>query len=311
MASQTADDVPLVVVDVRQIMDQVHREVTELLLEGVQKAAHICAAECAKQVVAARREMYQHFQAQQRGPSPLSAPLSAPRSPAVASSLPVIPGPIRSMASPTAVLAGSQAGGHAAPEAPQPSQDLQPNGSAVARSNTTPRTTPQSSRTPMSTLNGGSYSPVSDTLVTSGGAYDTYIDTQDAVQSLEDRTRRAARAMDLVEEAIQLAANAADSMAAEVTDKMLQDLGGSTEIMQPPGDLIMEAKSNAKNEERGDALTTLAKTLCECPPLPLSSAAAQATPNAADLPNKLGEANTKRETSQAVLSLPVTDMMGL
>jgi len=288
MMTANLDDLPLVVTDVRQVMDEVHREVTELLLEGVQKAAHFCASECAKQVVAARREMYQHFQAQFQL-------ASSPWCPAVASSLPPMRESARTTAPPSAPVAPSQDTTEQPVNAARELvEDHQPDMPTAARSTSTLQMTPQISRTSMSTPGGESYSP--ETLATSG-AYDTYIDTQDAVQSLEDRTRRAARAMDLVEEAIQLAVDAADNMKVDAIDNSfplssvdpvgknvhstsekfwwpvdtpLQ--GAASDTMSPPAGLIFEAAGGATSGVTGDALAMLAKTLSECQPIPLESA---------------------------------------
>lgn len=209
-----ADDL---MIDMNQLMEAVREEVTALMLDGVHKTASLCASTCAQHVVAARRQMHQRLKGRNGGTTPNSMPtptnstgflgltprqhlralprvaaVEARGAPATASNMPR-PIPIYT---PVPGCSLDQA-------AADDDQNDVPGAFVFAGSrgatppNLTPRMTPST--------NG-----VFPDSLDSSMAYDTLVDTRDAVQSLEDKTRMASRAMELIEEAIKVATDVAD-----------------------------------------------------------------------------------------------------
>lgn len=214
---RAAEDLAL---DVSRLMDGVREEVMTLMLDGVQKTASFCASLCAERIVAARREMQRRWAEERReleriygipgnfGVSPMAM------SPASSAFLPFAPGQsdssVQTLPPVRAVPLVWQ------PEVPMPAMVKGPNGSLVNGHGSTLRghsgasmaatttVTPFSGLSPRTTsnLNGGP--PLE--------SYDaSFIDAYDAVQTLEERTNMAARAMDLLDEALQAAAEATSS----------------------------------------------------------------------------------------------------
>lgn len=225
-----AEDLAL---DVSRLMDTVRDEVMALMQEGMQKTASFCASLCAERIVAARRDMQRRWAEERReleryhgipgsqsagpmSPAPMGFPPFSPVKPDVAPSarpptrtLPVVcqpdasPGSVKttkhapaagswpglSAARPPALTAGLHS---AFPSEPRAVGAV---GAAAA---------PFSGMSPCgaSNLNGA----------VALESYDaSFIDAYDAVQTLEERTSMAARAMDLLDEALQAAAEATTS----------------------------------------------------------------------------------------------------
>mmetsp|Transcript_50907 Transcript_50907/g.80757 ORF Transcript_50907/g.80757 Transcript_50907/m.80757 type:complete len:366 (-) Transcript_50907:26-1123(-) len=182
-----------VTVDIAKLMEAIRQEVTTLMLDGVQKTASFCASQCAKHVVAARREMHQRLLDQRSEferiqgvrlqglssgscsatPGSTSFAMSSSRK----SALPTMPNS-RSSHTPRSATEGLPAFG------------------------SSPRITTH--LTPRTHISGA------DEVACS--AYDTYIGVHEAVQNLEDRTQLARTAMEAIEEAIK-------SSAVDVTSK--------------------------------------------------------------------------------------------
>jgi len=150
-------------------MDTVREEVLTIMQDSMQKTASFCASLCAERIVAARRELQHRWAAERQE---LERLYSLPSGGSTAANAASLATPLSTgflpFVSPTAFV-GVGGGGENSP-----------------------------SRAP-SFLNGG---PPSE-------SYDaTFIDAYDAVQTLEERTNMAARAMDLLDEALQTAAGA-------------------------------------------------------------------------------------------------------
>jgi len=262
--------------DVNRLMEVVRQEVTALMLEGVQKTASFCASQCAKHVVAARREMHQRLTEQRRD---FERQGLLPRCRSVSPAATGGTGGATSLVSPAAALCtprrlcnGGSSGGGGAAERPGrgllwphalPHGDAegvpslpavrsivhQPVGTAALTPRSfaaaagvghgagagygnaaptpagasvllvqSPRLTPRVTPRTTGLLHGGGGSggsgggcghggaePPSPEALATAAAYDTYIDAHDAVQTLEERTRMASRAMELIEEALKVA----------------------------------------------------------------------------------------------------------
>jgi hypothetical protein len=176
-------------------MEVVRQEVTALMLDGIQKTASFCASQCAKHVVAARREMHQRLMEQRseferghgsrlQGLSPKGSGLLTPLTPTFhKSGVPPLPGMLSRSS-----LTPRSAAGEGTPNVPT--------------FGFSPRIAPN--LTPRSTQITG----VEDVACS---AHDTYIDVHDAVQTLEATTNMARSAMDAIEEAINLSVEAVHS----------------------------------------------------------------------------------------------------
>jgi len=236
----TVDDVPL---DVGRLMDSVRAEVTALMQEGVQKTASYCASLCAERIVAARREMQQRYAEERRelekfygvrvGRSSAVGALQAPNGAPCPGSGSTYRAPQRSpmlsLTAPSKSVPASPCPQSAslgmmprAPAAPLPPQSGRCNGVHRPASNAGASLRSGPSATGVC-KGGGSIQEASPGAIgpaAIGGvpsspcptheAYDTaYIDTHDAVQTLEERTNMASRVMDLLEEALQAASTTA------------------------------------------------------------------------------------------------------
>jgi len=175
--------------------------------DGVQKTASFCASLCAERVVAARREMQQRW-AEER--LELEKAYGIPAKPSSAAG---VPGAHRTV--------GVQPGGASADmplTAPQSWPDLfaQTRGFAEVRpASGALRTIGGSAHSSavhlqvFDIVSNGASKPFMDPLSSDAVAYDsTFIDAYDAVQTLEERTNMASRAMDLLDEALQAAVGA-------------------------------------------------------------------------------------------------------
>lgn len=205
---QHADDL---MIDMNRLMEAVREEVTALMLEGVHKTASLCASTCAQHVVAARREMHQRLRGKNGGMTPNSMPTPTnstgflgltPRHdrallPRVAAAeTRVVPPPAPNMPCPIPIYTPVTNG-----------RDIQSDASVfpfmAAAAHSTSQMTPTPQMTP--STNG-----VFQDSLDSSTAYDTLVDTRDAVHNLEAQTRMASRAMELIEEAIKVATDVAD-----------------------------------------------------------------------------------------------------
>jgi len=205
-------------IDMNQLMEAVREEVTALMLDGVHKTASLCASTCAQHVVAARRQMHQRLKGRNGGTTPNSmptptnstgflgltprqhfralprvAPAEARGAPATASTMPCpipIYTPVPGCSLEEAAANDEQNDAHGA---------FAFASAAQTPANLTPRMTPSTNGVFQDSLD-----------LSPSMAYDTLVDTRDAVQSLEDKTRMASRAMELIEEAIKVATDVAD-----------------------------------------------------------------------------------------------------
>ncbi|CAE7025018.1 unnamed protein product [Symbiodinium natans] len=172
-------------------MDAVRQEVMQLMQEGVQKTASYCASLCAERIVTARREMQRRWAEERRelerlyGLPPNSCGAGTPMSSSARCS-----GTSR-MALAPASRAGSvhSSGTH---EGFQPASSQQAGGA-------------QSSSFPSKA--GLKASRASDEHL-QHNLDSTFIDAYDAVQTLEERNQQAARAMQLLDEALRAAESA-------------------------------------------------------------------------------------------------------
>lgn len=239
---RTAEDLAL---DVSRLMDGVREEVTALMQDGVQKTASFCASLCAERVVAARREMQRRWAEERRELERLygvperpgtSSASAFPASPAARSGYPprhrdgASEQQVRTPRSepPESVSDGQFPPPHMLTKGDS-SETLfvsgllraahqQSGGSLVAAARTAGPVNPRlqaaifdESFLQMSAPTHGAsrvafhMDPSSSDAI----AYDaTFIDAYDAVQTLEERTNMASRAMDLLDEALQAAAGA-------------------------------------------------------------------------------------------------------
>jgi len=231
----TVDDVPL---DVGRLMDSVRAEVTALMQEGVQKTASYCASLCAERIVAARREMQQRYAEERRelekfygvrvGRSSAVGALQVPKDfgapcPGSGSTYRAPQrSPMLTLTAPSKSVPNSPC--PRAPVAPLPPQTGRCNGVHRPASNAgaSLRSGPSATGLCKGSIQGASPGakgqvpaaiagvPVPSSPCPTHEAYDTaYIDTHDAVQTLEERTNMASRVMDLLEEALQAASTTA------------------------------------------------------------------------------------------------------
>jgi len=178
-----------------------------LMQDGVQKTASFCASLCAERVVAARREMQQRW-AEER--SELERAYGVPSKPC-------------SAGTPGAPRAAGVPNGGASTEIPLTAPQSWPDLFAQTRGFGEGRPASGSLRTAGCSAQSsavhlqGVFDVVSnsaskaymDPLSSEAVAYDsTFIDAYDAVQTLEERTNMASRAMDLLDEALQAAVGA-------------------------------------------------------------------------------------------------------
>lgn len=195
MAESAAADMALL--DVRGLMDSVREEVTQLMLEGVQKTASFCASLCAERIVAARREMQRRWREERRELERLYGLQTA-----------------------TAGAGFASPGSCPTPTPRKPFMDLPPRSVPSM-----PGSRPQDPSPMRSTSSRGAFAE-------STSQYDsTFIDAYDAVQTLEERTQLATRAMDLLDEALQAAADVSGTSSAGSC------AGGATQELQLPAHL--------------------------------------------------------------------------
>lgn len=210
--------------DVGRLMDEIADEVKALMMDSVQKAASYCASLCAERVVAARREVQQRWVEERRELKRLNSPLvppgpSTPRGLSPSPSLPsILNMGVALQTSPVAQkLPSRPTSDHGG--TPDSSKASIPSMSATKDS--TPRAK-ESPKTPISWASPGSgtfvppplappplppRSPRAKPSSRPGGAQEEeaaleFIDTYDAVQTLEESTIMAARAMDLLDQAL-------------------------------------------------------------------------------------------------------------
>lgn len=218
--------------DVSRLMEVVRQEVTALMLDGIQKTASFCASQCAKHVVAARREMHQRLTEQKYELDRLQGGQSR-----VCSSL--TPSCVASPGS-TAFSTLTPRKAPPLPGAPLPKMSLTPRSATPggidtsSRIRLTPRATPR----------------VSSADEISCSTYDTYIGVHDAVQTLEERTQMAMNAMEAIEEAINVSMGAVPaSPSAGVPDQSAPGTPCST-FTWPRGEPLGHSSSGAP---RGNA----------------------------------------------------------
>lgn len=162
-------------------MEAVREEVTQLMLEGVQKTASYCASVCAERIVAARRDMQRRFAEERREMERLYGVGSR----AAASSPVTVPldlfAPWKN---------------EAATFSPAPS--------VIAGAGLAAFTSSLVAGLDDARPDASPYNLLDD--LASAAAYDVaFVDAYDAVQTLEERTNMASRAMDLLDEALQTA----------------------------------------------------------------------------------------------------------
>jgi len=175
-------------------MEVVRQEVTALMLDGIQKTASFCASQCAKHVVAARREMHQREMHLRHEFERLHGVPFRGLTPGPSSAYPS--GPPTGFATPGSTAFGGT---------PRKMPGVPP----LAPSNINSYTA--SPAMSVFTAGGGQLTPrqVSRPMSFVSGAdeiacttYDAYIGVHDAVQTLEERTAMTWKAMEAIEEAI-------------------------------------------------------------------------------------------------------------
>lgn len=189
----------IVMVDVGRLMETVREEVTALMLDGVQKTASFCASQCAKHVVAARREMHQRLVEQKTEYERLhGVHFRGGMSPAMSTGVPTY------AASPasTAFAMGTPR------KATMPGMPPLAPG-APSRDTGPPASSAVPSHTPLLTRRTAPLVTGADEIACS--TYDAYIGVHDAVQTLEERTQMALNAMEAIEEAISLSVDGAQN----------------------------------------------------------------------------------------------------
>lgn len=206
-----------VLVDMSQLMEEVRQDVLALMQEGLQKTASFCAHQCAKRVLAARREMHQRLQEQKReferahGVKVGSIGTTA-RASTSTSTFPSLT-PRLAEACPPRMPEGCSQGVTSTPRSLYTPRSM---------TRVTPQLTPRISRT-----NGAA-------ALDPALAHDVYIDAHLAVQELEDKTRQATRAMHLIEEAIKVTTTEADVMTDDFPSSRSANTGvGGARLARP------------------------------------------------------------------------------
>eukprot|EP00439_Symbiodinium_sp_Y106_P013288 s2147_g1.t3 len=188
MASGTHPPLPDLALDVSCLMDAVRQEVTQLMQEGVQKTASYCASLCAERIVTARREMQRRWAEERRE---LERLYGLP--PNCGAGTPMSSSARCSGTSRMALAPASRAGSvHSSHEGFQPMSSQQAGGA-------------QSSSFPSK---AGLKAPRASEEHLQHNLDSTFIDAYDAVQTLEERNQQAARAMQLLDEALRAAESA-------------------------------------------------------------------------------------------------------
>lgn len=252
-----AEDLAL---DVTRLMDGVREEVMALMLEGMQKSASFCASLCAERIVAARREMQKRWADERRelerlyglpptGPAPRSASPATAGFAAAALSASAAGGSGLFAAPPTVEpSAPSLPPTCTVPKISQPDVPLSLTGPRKGKMSASPLRPPPrvppvaltthlfasmpsaagaGRVTPFSGMTPRSASHLNGSAALLGESYDaSFIDAYDAVQTLEERTNMAARAMDLLDEALQAATDGCRTP--------LEHSGGSAAVEPPP-----------------------------------------------------------------------------
>jgi len=159
--------------------------------EGVQKTASYCASLCAERIVAARREMQRRWAEERRELERIYGIPPSGHAMAAASS---------TSTSPSRLAMPSSGPSSWMPPASRGSAEIRPASERCRAMQVSPTQTNQSP------------APVEGKQPVHEASYDsTFIDAYDAVQSLEERNHQAARAMELLDEALQAACESAGS----------------------------------------------------------------------------------------------------
>lgn len=175
-------------------MEVVRQEVTALMLDGIQKTASFCASQCAKHVVAARREMHQREMHLRHEFERLHGVPFRGLTPGTGSAYPS--GPPTGFATPGSIaFAGTPRKMPGIP--PLAPSNIHSYAASPAMSVFTAgggQLTPRQASRPTSFVSGA------DEIACT--TYDAYIGVHDAVQTLEERTAMTWKAMEAIEEAI-------------------------------------------------------------------------------------------------------------
>lgn len=182
-----------VMLDMGRLMDEVRQDVMTLMQDGLQKTASFCAHQCAKRVLAARREMHQKLQEQKRDFERVHGIRLSHL------------GQSSAKATPSSSVFPSFTPRTAEGFPPWPGGPSAHGVSNTPRSTHTPRSftkgTPQQLTPRSSTVGSRTNGHV---FLDPSMAFDPYIDAHVAVQDLEEKTKQASRALHLIEEAIKV-----------------------------------------------------------------------------------------------------------
>jgi len=219
-----------VMVDMSRLMDEVRQDVMTLMQDGLQKTASFCAHQCAKRVLAARRDMHKRLQEQKRE---IERAHSLKLSSLVGSAKLSPASSVFPMGTPRVAEAFPFTGGVWTPMSQHTPRSM---------TKATPQLTPRA----MSRTSG---EPSLGVFDTTNLAYDTYIDAHGAVQDLEEKTRQASRALDLIEEAIKVTGKESDAREPALSTGIYIDFQGeddaantgNTNIQPADAALIKEA----------------------------------------------------------------------
>lgn len=169
-----------VLVDMSKLMDDIRREIMTEMQDSLQRSAAACAQLCAKRIVGARREMHQRFQEQKLDIERLHGIKISSNASAASTA----------KATPTSKAF------------PMLSRSNTPRSAQTPRSAVElPRRKVASASTPRTMARAADFD----------SAYVNYIEAHSACQDLEDKTRQAKTALDLIEQAINVTSTASDA----------------------------------------------------------------------------------------------------
>jgi len=201
-----------VLVDMSKLMDDIRREIMTEMQDSLQRSAAACAQLCAKRIVGARREMHQRFQEQKLDMERMHGIKISSNASAASTA----------KATPTSKAF------------PMLSRSNTPRSAQTPRSAVElPRRKVASASTPRTMARAADFD----------AAYVNYIEAHSACQDLEDKTRQAKTALDLIEQAINVTSTASDAAFRVETASAIGDVAQRTEASTNPG-FVVEAITN-------------------------------------------------------------------
>lgn len=224
--------------DVPRLMEVVRQEVTLIMQDSVSKAASFCASQCAKHVVAARRELHQKLLEQKSEHERLHGQRFGGLSPATSTGAPT-PTPGAGATPGSTAFAINTPVSNATPrKAVMPGiPPLAPG----AFSRDSGMAAAHSAMTPLSARSGNVTPLVTGFDEMACVSYDAYIGVHDAVQTLEERTKMAVNAMEAIEKAINLPMESAQATNSQA--------GSGTPVPQSVGARVAQAANSLPSSQ--------------------------------------------------------------